>query len=142
MTRRKCNTELLEKLYRAGVPVDEIAPQVGLASGPNVSAWASKMGLPLRNIAGKTAERDAEIYAASKAGTSTNDIAEEYGISPRTAQNVILRAYRAEHGIPKPQRKPMPTQPQQRVIAAPKPAKVKVKFGFTPSAIKRWEARA
>ena len=141
MTRRKCNVELLESLYRAGVPVDEIAPQVGLASGPNVSAWASKMGLPLRNVAGKTAERDAEIYAASKAGTSTNDIAEEYGISPRTAQNVILRAYRAEHGIPKPQRKPMPTPPQQRVIAAPKPAKVKIRFGFTPAAIKRWEAR-
>ena len=119
--------------------IDDIAPKVGLATGANVSAWASKMGLPLRNIAGKTAERDAEIYAASKAGTSTNDIAEKYGISPRTAQGVIMRGKRDEFG---PQRvhKKTKAKPVRQVIAAPKPAKVKVKFSFSPAAVARYQA--
>ena len=143
MTRRKCNTELLETLYRAGVPVDEIAPQVGLASGPNVSAWASKMGLPLRNIAGKTAERDAEIYADFKRGSSRNEIAERFDLSPRTVQNAVLKASRAESGPQRiSQKMTRAAAPVRQVIAAPKPAKVKIKFGFTPDAIKRYEARA
>lgn len=143
MTRRKCNVALLESLYRAGVPVDEIAPQVGLATGANVSAWASKMGLPLRNIAGKTADRDAEIYAEFKRGASRNEIAERFAISPRTVQSVVLKASRAESGPQRvSQKMTRDAKPVRQVIATPKPAKVKIKFGFTPAAIKRYEARA
>ena len=136
--KRKCNVELLETLYRAGVSVDDIAPQVGLATGANVSAWASKMGLPLRNVAGQTAERDAAIYAESKEGVATNDLAEKYGISPRTAQVVILRGKRAEFGPQRVHKKPK-GKPVVQVIA-PQPV-AKVKFSFAPAAIKRYEAR-
>jgi hypothetical protein len=142
MTKRKCNVELLETLYRAGITVDEIAPQVGLRMGASVSTWAVKLGLPLRNVAGKTAERDAAIYAASKRGASKAALAEEYELSPRTVQNVILRAYREEHGQQRAARRPAPPIKPLVVVDVRIKPKAKIKFGFSPAAIKKYEARA
>lgn len=142
MTKRKCNVQLLKTLYSAGVPVDEIAPQVGLAYGGSVSSWAVRLGLPLRNIAGRTVERDAAIYEDSKRGVAINDLAEQHQISPRTVQNVILRAHRKEHGKQREARKPAHPIKPLAVVAVRTAKKAKIKFGFTPEAIKKYEARA
>lgn len=137
-----CNTELLRTLYLSGVPVDEIAPQVGLATGANVSAWAVKLALPLRNVAGKTAGRDVEIYAASKRGVSKATLAKEYQLSPRTIQNVVFRLHCKEHGRQLAVRKSSSIKADHVQTFTPLPAKIKVRFGFTPEAVKRYEARA
>lgn len=144
--KRKCNTELLKQLYLDGMAVDDIAPKVGLQTGASVSWWASKIGLPLRNVRGVNDDRDAAIYAASKAGVHRNELAELHGISPRTVEKIIQQQRRAENGPSRVSRKgnraAKVAPPPKPVTPEPKQNPQRVRFGFTPAAIKRWESRA
>ena len=140
--KRKCNTELLKQLYLDGMAVDDIAPKVGLQTGASVSWWASKIGLPLRNVRGVNDDRDAAIYAAAKAGAHRNELAELHGISPSTVRNIIQGLAREENGRQRSARKRPAAPPPKPVTPEPKQNPQRVRFGFTPAAIKRWEARA
>ena len=95
--KRKCNVELLEKLYLDGVPVEEIANRVGLDQGASVSSWAKRLALPLRNERGVSDARDSAIYTAAKAGANRKDLAKQHGISLSTIHKAVQRLAREEN---------------------------------------------
>ena len=137
-------TAALIEAYNGDEDTKKIARDLGYACARSLCNVWRNMGLSASKRAARTqSEIEAAIFARADAGDSVRAIAEEYGISPRTAQNVILRAYRAEHGPQRiSQKMKRAAKPVRQVIATPKPAKVKIKFGFTPAAIKRYEDRA
>ena len=131
-SNRKCNVELMAELYSAGMPVDEIAPRVGLDRGASVSSWAKRLGLPLRNVRGVNDARDSAIYAAAKAGASREDLAELHGVSPSTIRKTVQRLAREENGPQRPSRAKPPV-----ITWTVKPKVQRGPLSCSPAAIKR-----
>ena len=130
--KRKCNVELLEKLYLDGVPVEEIANRVGLDQGASVSSWAKRLALPLRNVRGVNDARDSAIYAAAKAGASREDLAELHGVSPSTIRKTVQRLARGENGPQRPSRAKPPV-----ITWTVKPKVQRGPISCSPAAINR-----
>ena len=75
MKPRAADYAEIERLYKEGVPVEEIAARVGLNSGGAVSYAVSKMQLVGRLE--QKAERDATIAAEYGAGATSKELSEK-----------------------------------------------------------------
>ncbi len=80
--------EVLERLYRQGVPVEEIGRQCGCVTA-TVCKWARRLGLPMRNRHASEFPAMA-IVNAYREGMSVNAIANKLGrICHRTITSVL-----------------------------------------------------
>lgn len=82
--------ELLRRLYLEGVPVVDIAAQLGNCTFQNVSRWARKLGLPPRQRDTGTLPQRRMVEAYSS-GMSSDEIGRRMGVCPSTVR-IILRA--------------------------------------------------
>ena len=87
---------LLAKLWKRGVPVDEIAEQTGYANGTCVSTTASALGLPVRHRRYWTPKEDAELRKRWENGASLTQMATVFG---RNLSCISKHAH--EIGLPK-----------------------------------------
>jgi uncharacterized protein YggE len=107
MKPRAADYAEIERLYKAGVTVDEIAARVGLNSGGAVSYAVSKMQLVGRLE--QKAERDATIAAEYDAGATSKELSEKYGLAPKYIAQIV-REHRRKISVPHVTRKVQPVR--------------------------------
>ena len=86
---RRQKDELVTTLYQAGVPVADIAKQVGVCV-KTVRNVARRSGLPPRNVS--QPDRDAIVVARYRSGDPVNRIAADHGISHSRVRVIAARA--------------------------------------------------
>lgn len=125
-------------MARAGKTGAEISRAFGYENPRSAGVLLRRWGVYLRdNVEARQEELRSEIIKLHDAGHSCNEIYRKGVADRRTVQNVVR-----QHLGSKPKRR-LTAKPPAHALPAPTPApKVKMRFGFTESAIKKYEARA
>lgn len=116
----------------------EISKAFGYENARSAGVLLRRWGVYLRdNVEARFEELRSEIIKLHDAGHSCNDIYRK-GIACRLTVQRVVR----EHQESKPKRR-LTAKPPAHALPAPPPApKLKMRFGFTETAIKKFEARA
>jgi hypothetical protein len=87
MKPRAADYAEIERLYKAGVPYEEIATRVGLKSSGAAFYAVFKMGLTGRLI--QKAERNDAIFSEHEAGATNSQLAEKYDLRPKYIAQIV-----------------------------------------------------
>lgn len=123
-------------MAREGKTGAEISRAFGYENPRSAGVLLRRWGVYLRdNVEARHEELRAKIIKMFEAGNSRNEIWRKGIADRRTVQNAVR-----EHLGSKPKRR-LTGKPPAHAMPAQPALKVKMRFGFTPQAIKKYEAR-